>query len=101
MGGKLSPCLKAGALPKPAGVWLTRNPSSRGDIADRFKTHRRMLPQFAALKGKTADNAGTATKTGLAQTPVCNKVEGRSPERVVFEAPYGTPEQRQGTTALH
>jgi hypothetical protein len=38
-----------------------------------------MLPQFAALKGKTADKPGIGT--GLAQTPVCNTVEGRLPEK--------------------
>jgi hypothetical protein len=40
-----------------------------------------MLPQFAALKGKTADKPGIGTKRVLLKTPVCNMVEGRLPAR--------------------
>jgi CheY-like chemotaxis protein len=57
---------------------------------------KRMLPQFAARKGKTADRPGIGTKRVLLKRRSATRSRGGHPEGWLYEAPCGAPEQLVG-----
>jgi hypothetical protein len=74
MKGGLFPQLKAVGY---QGKFGTTAPSY---VADRFKTHPGMLPQFQALKGKTADKPGIGTKRVLLKRRSATFPRGDAPQ---------------------
>lgn len=74
------------------GAWE----KSRQTRVDRFKTYRRMLPQFAALQDPPADKAGVATKRGGSYAGL-QQSRGERLERDRYKARKGWQPGKTGT----